>query len=120
MSPPRETSDLLINSLVAGLVNTFVSTDASNVDEGNHAINLTFDDWNQNIRLVGEMGPLSENNRPMDQFEMSALTDALGGQAADSVERVRGSMVLPQFGPASEQHRSVRALPHKLWSAEPH
>ena len=97
MPPPQsaidaaeEASEVLIGSLLAGIVNLVGATDASNVDEASQALSVTFDDWNQNIRLVGELAPLSENNRPMDEFEMSALTDALNGQPATSVERVRG------------------------------
>lgn len=101
----EETSGTLINSLLAGLVDTFLATTAvpNNVAEGNQSISLIFDDRNRNIRLVGNLDPLSERNRPRDSFEVDALAAALGGGTFTAVEQVsdrfffRSSVPLANF-----------------------
>ncbi len=86
----EETSGLLINSLVAGLVDVFLATVPANVEQGNDAIGTVFADPNKDIRLVGEDQPISEKNEPMDPFEVMALNLALAGQTYTDVQRVKG------------------------------
>ena len=87
------TSMVLINSLVAGLVNLVLATSnsGSSIAQGSQALSIIYDDRNENMRLVGQSEPLSENSRPMDSFEVTALSRALAGQTYTSVERVMGS-----------------------------
>lgn len=83
------TSDLLLATLFAALTQEFDETTPENVDEGMVSIGLVFSDSHTNFRLVGENGPLAENNRPQDGFERTALSQALdGGQAHTDVQPV--------------------------------
>lgn len=95
----EQTSDLLVSSLVAGLVDVFVATVPENVDQGNHAIRLVFNNRNQNIRLVGEDEPLSQSSRPRGPFERNSLNLALAGQENSRVQRLRGRWVFRRSVP---------------------
>ncbi len=86
----KRTSDHLANMLVAALVKEINATTPENVMEGDLSIGLLFSDSQTNFRLVGTLDPISENDRPQDNFEKTALTQALKGQPHDDVQRVRG------------------------------
>ena len=77
----QRTSDLLLNTLFAALVQEFDETTPENVEEGKLSIGLVFSDEHSNFRLVGTQDPLSENDFPMDAFEDTALASALKGAA---------------------------------------
>ncbi len=63
-------SGSLIGTLAVGLFSLFDVTVPATVDQGNEAIRIIFDDGNPNIRLVGENGPLSDDNRPRDPLRL--------------------------------------------------
>ena len=86
----QRTSDLLLATLFAALTQEFDETTLDNVEEGKRSISLVFHDRNEDMRLVGTLGPLQANNRPHDSFERTAHTLALTGQAHNAVERVDG------------------------------
>ena len=101
-----ESADLLAATLFAALLQEFAETTPANVEQGKKSIGLVFDDANHNIRLVGDLAPLSDNDLPEERFEVSALTQAKVGQGTTSVERVKGkwyyrrSIALSNFHPA--------------------
>ena len=70
----RQTSDLLVNELVAALFQEFNETTPQNVAQGKQAISLIFNDHNQDMRLIGAFAPLlgGENDRPSGSFETTA------------------------------------------------
>jgi hypothetical protein len=108
----QRTSDLLLTTIVAALTQEFDETTPANVEEGKHSIGLIFDDENDNMRLVGSFGPLSENDLPQDAFEVSALNTALTSfTAVTAVERVRGKWYYRRSIPLSN-FRSECALCH--------
>jgi hypothetical protein len=82
----QRTSDLLLATLFAALTQEFDETEAGNVEEGKQSISLVFNDQNKDMRLVGTLGPLSENDRPRDAFERDALQLAMTGQPATDVQ----------------------------------
>ena len=85
----KRTSDLMLNTLFAALTQEFNETTAENVQEGNHSISLIFNDKNRDMRLVGTVGPLRENDRPSDAFEIEANTLAMTtGAALTDVQQV--------------------------------
>lgn len=101
----QRTSDLMTNTVVAALLQEINETTVDNVQEGNLSIGLVFDDANPSMRLVGTLDPLSENDRPRDDFEEDALDLALAGQPYTDVQRVQGkwyyrrSIPLSNFAP---------------------
>ncbi|MBA3549495.1 MAG: hypothetical protein H0T76_23720 [Nannocystis sp.] len=101
----QETSDLMTNTVVAALLQEIGETTPDNVKQGNLSIGLIFDDANLNMRLVGELDPLRDNDYPRDDFEEDALAKAMAGMAATSVEKVSGkwyyrrSIPLSNFAP---------------------
>jgi len=101
----QETSDLMRNTVVAALIQEIEETTPANVEQGKHSISLIFDDQNINMRLVGTIGPLRNNDRPRDSFERQANSLALMGQESTSVQRVddkwyyRRSIPLSNFKP---------------------
>lgn len=114
----QETSDLLTNTVVAALLQEISETTADNVQQGNLSIGIVFDDANLNMRLVGELDPLRDNDYPRDAFEEDALAQALAGVAATSVEKVGGkwyyrrSVPLTNFAPQCALcHENFAALP---------
>jgi hypothetical protein len=86
----RQTSDLMLNELVAALFQEFDETTPANVEHGKRAISLIFNNSNRDMRLIGTFGPLlgGENDLPSDDFEQAALRRALRGEEHTSVERV--------------------------------
>jgi hypothetical protein len=86
----QRTSDLLLATLFGALTQEFNETTLDNVAEGKHSISLVFNDRNEDIRLVGNLAPLQENNRPQDGFERKAHLLALSGQPYTAVQRLDG------------------------------
>ncbi len=101
----NRTSDHLTNMLVAALVKEIGDATPENVQEGDLSIGLLFSDSQTNFRLVGTLDPISENDRPQDSFERTALEQALAGKPYTDVQRVRGkwfyrrSISLSNFAP---------------------
>ena len=85
-----DVADAMIDRLVAMLFREFAVTTAANAHIGTAAIGLIFNDRNDDMRLVGTLDPLSENNHPGDSFETAALEQAMLGNNYALVERVRG------------------------------
>ncbi len=86
----EETAGLLLNQLLAALIQQFSATTVNNVDEGNLALSLMFDDSHTNHRLVGTLEPLGSTAYPQDNFEQTALDLAMQGQNYTDVQRVNG------------------------------
>ena len=107
----ERTSNLMLATLFAALTQEFDETTAANVAEGSTSIGLIFNDRNDDMRLVGTLDPLSENDLPADGFEDSALERALTGMATTSVERVRGRWYYRRSIPLSN-FRSECSLCH--------
>jgi hypothetical protein len=107
----RETSDLMLNELFAALTQEFNETTPNNVEQGKQAISLIFNDKNKDMRLVGTLAPLEENDRPRDSFERQANMLALAGQPYISVERVDDQWYYRRSIPLSN-FRSECALCH--------
>jgi hypothetical protein len=84
----QQTSDLMLNTLFAALTQEFNETTPANVEQGKQSISLIFNDKNKDMRLVGNIVPLRENDRPSDNFESQANALALVGQTYTSVQRV--------------------------------
>lgn len=82
----EEASELMKNTLVAALVQETDETTEDNVQQGSLSISLVFHDANLSMRLVGDLGPVSANDLPRDDFERAALADALMGEPRTSVE----------------------------------
>jgi hypothetical protein len=85
-----DVADAMIDRIVAMLFREFAVTTAENAHIGSAAIGLVFNDHNDDMRLVGTVGPLSANDNPGDAFETTALAQAMLGNNYASVERVRG------------------------------
>lgn len=104
----QRTSDLMLNELLAALLQEFSETSPANVEEGKQAISLVFNDANRDMRLVGVLAPLlgGKNDRPSDSFERAALDLALTGQPYTAIQRVgdrwyyRRSFALSNFHPS--------------------
>jgi len=102
----KDTSDLMLATLFAALLQEFKETTPANADEGKKSISLIFDDRNDSMRLVGTLAPLSQNDYPSDSFERAALVDALQGLEKVSTEKDQGkwyyrrSVPLSNFSPA--------------------
>jgi hypothetical protein len=86
----EEAHDLLKNELVAALFQEFAETTPANVEQGKLAISLVFNDDNSNMRLVGDVGPLSDNDLPRDSFETYALDQAKQGIPFADVQLAQG------------------------------
>jgi hypothetical protein len=100
----QRTSDLLLATLFAALLQEFAETTPANVPEGKQSISLVFNDRNTNMRLVGARQPLSNNDLPQDPFEETALSNALRGQPTTAVEKVEGEWVYRRSVPLSNFH----------------
>jgi hypothetical protein len=102
----QRSSDLMLATLVAALLQEFAETTPANVEEGKHSISVIFNDRNEDIRLVGVLEPLRANDLPEDLFETTALDRAMQGQNTTAVEKVEGkwvyrrSVALSNFDPA--------------------
>ena len=97
-------SDLMLQTLFAALLQEFAETTPANVEEGKHSISLIFHDRNDNMRLVGELEPLRDNDVPQDRFEESALERAMQGLATVAVEKVEGQWAYRRSVPLSNFH----------------
>lgn len=102
----QRTSDLMLATLFAALLQEFAETTPANVEEGKKSISLIFHDRNDNMRLVGELDPIRANDVPQDSFEATALDRAMQGENFVRVEKVKGkwayrrSVALSNFHPA--------------------
>jgi hypothetical protein len=116
----QKVSDLMLNELLAALFQEFGETTADNVDEGEQAISLIFDDANRSMRLVGAFAPLlgGANDRPADGFERRALDDALAGNAITAVERVDGAWLYRRSIPLSNTFHKNCVLCHEGFTAD--
>jgi hypothetical protein len=102
----QRSSNLMLATLVAALLQEFAETTPDNVEEGKHSISLIFDDRNDSMRLVGELEPLRENDVPQDRFEVAALEQAMQGQAYTAVEKVNGKWAYRRSVPLSNFHEA--------------
>jgi hypothetical protein len=100
----QRSSDLMLATLFAALLQEFAETTTANVEEGKHSISLIFDDRNDSMRLVGELEPLRENDVPQDPFEVTALERAMQGQAYTAVEKANGKWAYRRSVPLSNFH----------------
>jgi hypothetical protein len=102
----ERTSNLMLATLFAALLQEFAETTPANVEEGKHSISLIFNDRNDDMRLVGELQPLRENDVPQDSFEEAALARAMQGLNATALQKVEGkwfyrrSVAISNFHPA--------------------
>ena len=102
----QRTSNLMLATLFAALSKEFEETTADNVEEGKQSISLIFHDSNDDMRLVGTLDPLRDNDVPQDDFEMGALNLAMVGGSIGVVTTLRGkwvyreSVALSNFHPA--------------------
>ena len=86
----ERTANLLLNQMIAALLQVFSETDTDNVAEGSHSISLLFDDKTTTFRLVGNLDPLGKTGFPRDKFERTALDKAFQGETFTDVQRKRG------------------------------
>lgn len=86
----QRTSDLMLATLFAALLQEFAETTPANVEEGKQSISLIFNDRNEDMRLVGVLDPLRSNDVPQDWFEATALDLAMQGQNFSNVEKAEG------------------------------
>ena len=116
----QKVSDLMLNELLAALFQEFNETTPDNVDEGEQAISLIFNDLNRNMRLVGTFGPLlgGPNDRPTDGFERTALSLALDGEAHTAVERADGSWLYRRSVPLSNTFHPACVLCHQSFTSD--
>ena len=102
----QRTSDLMLATLFAALLQEFAETTPANVEEGKKSISLIFDDRNDSMRLVGVQQPLRANDAPQDSFEVTALGLAMQGQNYADTQKDQGkwyyrrSVALSNFDPA--------------------
>jgi len=102
----QRTSDLLLATLFAALLQEFAETTPANVEEGKQSISLIFNDRNDDMRLVGTLQPLRSNDVPQDSFETTALARAMQGENFADVQKDQGkwyyrrSVALSNFHPA--------------------
>ena len=115
-------SDLMVNTVVAALVQEIGETTPANAEQGKLSISTVFDDHNHNMRLVGTLEPLRRNDYPEDRFESEALRKAMTGAAMTSVERVDGqwyyrrSVPLSNFAPQCQTcHPNFSSLASTDW-----
>jgi len=101
-----ETSNLMLATLFAALLQEFAETTPGNVEQGKKSISLIFNDANEDMRLVGTLQPLRANDVPQDSFERTALASAMTGHDTTDVQKVEGkwfyrrSVALSNFHPA--------------------
>ena len=102
----QETADLLQAELFAALLQEFSETTPDNVEQGNVAISLIFEDCHKNFRLIGRNQPLRKNDRPQDTFEKESLKLALEGKSNEVIQKLgrrsffRRSIPLANFDPS--------------------
>jgi hypothetical protein len=86
----QRTSDLMLATLFAALLQEFSETTPANVEEGKQSISLIFNDRNEDMRLVGLLQPLRSNDVPQDNFETTALAQAMQGLNYTRLEKSEG------------------------------
>jgi hypothetical protein len=103
----KNTSNLMVATLFAALLQEFSETTPGNAEEGKKSISLIFNDANDDMRLVGMLQPLRANDVPQDSFEATALDRAMQGLNTDDVvQKVQGkwyyrrSVAVSNFSPA--------------------
>lgn len=116
------TSDLMLATLFAALLQEFAETTPANVEEGKKSISLIFHDRNEDMRLVGVLQPLRANDVPQDSFEASALDLAMQGQSFSGAEKREGkwfyrrSVALSNFHPAcAMSHENFGPVDANQW-----
>jgi hypothetical protein len=116
------TSDLMVNTVVAALVQEIGETTPANAAQGSQSISLVFNDHNHDMRLVGSLDPLRRNDYPEDSFERDALAKAMVGTPFTKVERVDGqwtyrrSVPLSNFAAQCQMcHSNFAALSSSDW-----
>ena len=100
----QRSSDLMLATIVAALLQEFAETTPANVEEGKHSISLIFDDRNDSMRLIGDQQPIRDNDVPQDSFEATALDRAMQGQPHTAVEKVQGKWAYRRSVPLSNFH----------------
>lgn len=83
-------ADAMIDRLVALLFREFAVTTPDNAAVGTEAISNIFHDSNRLMRLVGDVQPLQNSNRPADSFERDALAAAKLGNGFTRTEKIQG------------------------------
>lgn len=102
----QRTSNLMVATIVAALLQEFAETTPANVEEGKKSISLIFNDENESMRLVGVLQPLRSGDVPQDAFEATALAKAMHGEHYADTQKVQGkwyyrrSVALSNFDPA--------------------
>ncbi|WGV26446.1 hypothetical protein [Halotia branconii] len=114
----EQTSDLMLNTLFAALTQEFDETTPDNVEQGKQSISLIFNDSNKDMRLVGTVSPLKQNDRPNDKFERQANMLAMTGQTYTSVQRLDNKWYYRRSIPLSN-FRAECALCHVNFPAGP-
>lgn len=122
VSSAVKTSDLMLATLFAALSQEFAETTPENVEQGKKSISLIFNDRNKDMRLVGVLRPLKNNDAPQDAFEAGALAKAMHGENFTDVQRVddkwyyRRSVALSNFHPACSQcHTNFGPVNNAQW-----
>lgn len=100
----QRTSDLMLATIFAALLQEFAETTPANVEEGKKSISLIFNDENDDMRLVGTLQPLRNNDIPQDSFETTALARAMQGENYTDVQKVRGKWYYRRSVPVSNFH----------------
>ena len=78
----KDVANTLQARVLAALIDQFANTEPGNVDVGNEALSLLFNDQQNNYRLVGTLKPIGgKNSLPKDRFERRALNAAIDGQS---------------------------------------
>jgi Protein of unknown function (DUF3365) len=85
-----QTTDILQSRLFAALLQEFNSTTAATAPKATDAISIIFNDKNHDMRLVGTVGPLRQNDYPEDTFEQTAIAKAVNQQNGTVSEAVTG------------------------------
>ena len=110
----EQTSDLMLNELLAALFTEFDETTPENVPNGKQAISLIFNDGNRDMRLIGTFSPLlgGRNDLPADSFERASLAQALAGNPMTTVEKRAGEWVYRRSVPLSNTFHPNCVLCH--------
>lgn len=118
----EETADLMTNTVVAALLQEINETTPANAAQGSRSISLVFNDHNHDMRLVGTLDPLRDNDYPEDDFEVTALENAMSGVPTTTVERVKGKWYHRRSIPLSNFqaecgmcHANFVGLPATAW-----
>jgi hypothetical protein len=102
----KNTSNLMLATLIAALLQEFAETTPANVGEGKKSISLIFHDANLDMRLVGVFQPLRANDAPQDSFESTALVRALQGEEYTDTQKVQGKWYFRRSVALSNFHRA--------------